>query len=324
MNGRKLASDSVSVGGSGFEADLALKNPCGQEVQRVVNVPCEFTAGGLEPSPRHWHVDVGPDGLKTRRHYSDDGSRLPIQHNRGAEDSLVAVKFAVPKSVIEQRDKRRSGLQVLLAKPTPNQRRHTPEFHGIGCCADTVQHFTDVSPRVHERWKEPVGKDVFERVVAVSEGGNLVEVIHPTAASVAIFEILNRNSREPLRAAIREWIEHAVVHHAENNGGGADAQCEGQDRHGGEARVLAELPHCKAQILKQATHFGHLYSQRKACHPRFRILLIPQPPPWGRPSLRGVRARSRQGGHAPDDAHRKDHLRALPTLEEIAQARGAR
>ena len=39
----------------------------------------------------------------------------------------------------------------------------------------------------------------------------------------------------------------------------------------------------------------------------------------GRPALRGGRARSRQGGDAPDDAHRKDHIRALPTLEEIAQ-----
>jgi len=32
-----------------------------------------------------------------------------------------------------------------------------------------------------------------------------------------------------------------------------------------------------------------------------------------------MRAGSRQGRHAPDDAHRKDHIRALPTLEEIAQ-----
>src|SRR5258708_19781053 len=101
MNGRKLASDHVNVGGSGLEADIALQNSCGPEVQRVVNVPFEFTAGRLEPGPRHWHVDVGADGLKTRRHYSDDGSRLPIHPNRSADTPPAPVIFPVHKSLLE-------------------------------------------------------------------------------------------------------------------------------------------------------------------------------------------------------------------------------
>src|SRR5258708_23661777 len=107
MNGRKLASDHVNVGGSGLEGDIALQNSCGPEVQRVVNVPFEFTAGRLEPSPRHWHVDVRADGLKTRRHYSDDGSPLPLQHNWCAENRLVARKFTGPKCVTRQSGPRR-------------------------------------------------------------------------------------------------------------------------------------------------------------------------------------------------------------------------
>ncbi len=81
-------------------------------------------------------------------------------------------------------------------------------------------------PRIDHRGIQPVSQDVLERMVVVAEGCHFVQVKHPAAAPVAMLEVTNLNRREPLGAAIREGVQHAVIHHAENNGGSADTQGE--------------------------------------------------------------------------------------------------
>ena len=90
-------------------------------------------------------------------------------------------------------------------------------------------------------------------MIAFAKSGHVVEVIHAVQA-LALFEILNADGSEALRAAIRKRVKNTVVHHAENNGGSADAEREGENGHRREARFFSQLPDGKAEIGEDAMH----------------------------------------------------------------------
>ena len=90
-------------------------------------------------------------------------------------------------------------------------------------------------------------------MIAVAKSGDLIEVIHAVEA-LALLQILNADSGEALRAALREGVKYAVVHHAEDNGRSADTEREGKHGHRREARLFSELPDGKAEIFEDAMH----------------------------------------------------------------------
>ena len=113
----------------------------------------------------------------------------------------------------------------------------------------------DVRDRRARRLRRPRnGRDVVavlrDRLEAAALIAKVVEVRVREARRPALRGDLE-DGHDPVRIGVRQRPQQHAVHDAEDRRGRADAEGEGQDGDGGEARVLAELPKTVAAISAQ-------------------------------------------------------------------------
>jgi hypothetical protein len=78
--------------------------------------------------------------------------------------------------------------------------------------------------------------------------------MHAIAHIVAIVGAALVQHDELLGVLHRQQPQHQLIHQGEDGGVGADPQCQGKNRHGGEERTPADRAQGKSQVPDEAGH----------------------------------------------------------------------
>jgi hypothetical protein len=197
-----------------------------------------------------------------RRHDADDGVRLAVDRDSLPDDPRVGAEAAPPEAVTEHHH---SGCAVGFVGPSESATEgwcdaQRLEVVGRDARRDDALRFA-ATGEVHRGACR--GGELLQRLRVRAP----VEIIgrgQPHVATVAVFD----DGEEAFRFAVGKRPEHDRVHETEDRRGGAGPERHGQDRDGGESRILEQRAHAVAHVLPQCLqHTASPYVIRELAHP---------------------------------------------------------
>jgi hypothetical protein len=194
---------------------------------------------------RYDHLGLVGNRLKGQRHHADHGVRLAVEAQDLSERVRSSAEAPQPQTMPDHRDQ-------IAPRPILVGREGTAQLRG---------HFEHVEPGVgHAHADDPFGLVATGQVEARERRGRqrrqhrraLADVLVVAGRRVAGAILPRRIDREhAFRMGVGKRREHDGVHHAEDRGGGADA--DGQCEHDAERepRLLASVPQSETSVQQQ-------------------------------------------------------------------------
>ena len=253
MGGGDARDDGVELGLRLLEGDARL-----QPADRLQedHAPVFASCAGHRGRERQPQVDAAGE-LEGGRHHADDRVAVSREGDGLADHLRIAIEALTPDPVAEDHDPRGAHLIVALFQRSPQRRPHAQ--HGEEAAGDL-------------RAFEQRGLASARHHVAVAVGGRG----HGGQAREALalgFPVLELGQRQLHERALRDGVplpgddqsflggerqgaEDHRLDDAEDRGGGADAQGQGEHGHHAEAGVLREDPQAVAKVLREILQLG--------------------------------------------------------------------
>ena len=201
------------------------------------------------------------------RHDADDRGRDLVDLDHVSDDVRVRVVAVLPDVVADQHDRRRIRLSVGVGEVTPEVRplpqhpehvrrdhRRLDAFGGSLCLADVGREPAE---------GRKLGEGFRPRAPLLVFGPRCRELrLRLRVAQVHVKQLMRVLERQAADQHGVDESEHCRVH--------ADAEREGQNRDGGEARVLYEESGGKSEVLQQS--HGCVYEDHRGCVPAIAFL----------------------------------------------------
>ncbi len=184
----------------------------------------------------------GPEGreLEPARHHSDHDVRLAVEGDGAAHDAGVPAEAALPQAMAEHDDARVTRLLFFGRERASELRRHAQKREDVRREAHAVD---ALRPVVAPEVRAPgLGRAHGLEAGRVPPPVEEVPRRHRARAP-------GEDDGETVRVDIGEWTQQDRVHDAEDRGGRADAQGQGQHGGGREPRRACERPHAVAHVL---------------------------------------------------------------------------
>jgi hypothetical protein len=140
----------------------------------------------------------------------------------------------------------------------PKERWDAKELEGVGGDLRTLEAFGSFARGVEDVYLADAD-NVLEGVRLAAKFDEFGSVVAAAAAGLAALHAVDLDADDAVGGAVGERLEEDILDHAEDGGGGTDAETKGDDGHDNEARVLAEAAKAVVHIL---THAGHAGARR--------------------------------------------------------------
>jgi hypothetical protein len=147
----------------------------------------------------------------------------------------------------------RLGRAVVIPEVAANGDRHLEQLENIRRCGSEG-----------DEVRVPVLVDVGEvasslqRSDAVEDGRSVADVWDVAGAGGEVDDLpcakILTDDRQAIGVPVWQWSQEDGVHHAEDRGACADAECEGDDRGERERGTLAQRPGAERQVSKEGRH----------------------------------------------------------------------
>jgi hypothetical protein len=238
--GREL---SGAARGEGRELRLGLLER-GAACEPRLEVPPVVQRSGSRLRHRPGNPDVRRMPRETCRHHRHDRPRLPVENHGAADDARIAAEETDPRAMPEDGDRRRVRNDIRGGDGAAEKRRQAHELEEVGRDRDAADVLTLIAHH-QEHAGASRADDILEdgALIAVGEElGNVEELAGPAD------RIVHGHVHEPIGIRIGERIQQDVVDDAVDDGRCADAEGEGPDREGGEARRPAQRPNGMPEV----------------------------------------------------------------------------
>ena len=209
------------------------------------------------PSPRvgaqHVELEGHPDllvhrELEARGHHADDGGGLRVDAQRAADDVRVALEAVLPDLVAEDRHARRAGRVVALHEGPAQQRFHAGDVERVGRDEGAVVALgpalaaADVDGAVVE------GGEDLEGLLRVAPLGEVLLEDVPAVVVVRLGRVEHGDRGNPVGVGERQPPQERPLDDAEHRRRQPDAEREGEDGDGGQARLPQQRPGAVAEV----------------------------------------------------------------------------
>ena len=248
--------------------------------------------GRLVPVHRGNHFETGG-------HHTDNREGVSVEPNVVPDRLRVGGEATGPQALAEDRHAPGAGLAFRFLKPPAQRGLHAQGAQQAGGAGDSPDGFRPVAAEV-----------VFPRGEGAHlvKGGGLLANLDVIGCGERCmrkrtFALATPDLNEAAAVRVGERIEHEALHDAGNRYGGADADSENEDSHGGEAGALAQHAQGVANVFEERL------DERQAAEIAVRL-----------PELRGSSqpqaslAKSLLRGHAAPDVFLREHGKVVLKL----------
>jgi hypothetical protein len=185
---------------------------------------------------------------ETGRHHSDDAALTAVRLNRRVEHVATSAEACLPEFVREQ-DDCVVAFEIFIGSEEPPE--GGLDTKGLQCRGRSREagDFFGLPVEDHIEPRRPRHAEVLERAIALAPRHEVCRrdnVARPVARDVVF-----PDDDKAIGIRIGQRLENHAADNAENGGGGADAQCQREDRGDGEPRRAQERANGKPQILEK-------------------------------------------------------------------------
>src|SRR5262245_6180210 len=188
---------------------------------------------------------------ESRRHYADDRPRPAIRADRGPDHIAPAAEARLPELMAEHNDCV-IAIQIFAGgERSPEERLSAERRKDVGGRQEPGElERLAVQQDVQTRGSDHA--QVLEGTVSLApfyEVGGGDNAPHLAAADVGF-----PDRHDAIGIAIRQWLQHHAANHAEDGGGGPDAQRQSDDGRDGEARRANERAGGETEVLDETAN----------------------------------------------------------------------